>query len=389
MLIRTLTLIVLLVANVGLITQAYSVQSELPRANLVEAMQQYNAGEYHASYRSFEELSQLGNSQVSAHLGIMILGAEGTDYDPVKAWAYFELAGEQGYSDGHAFAQEVYDQLTTEQQTSTAQALDELKANLIVNHEYDLPDEARAADLVPLERPAVNYPRRSAERRRLGFANTRFLIDTDGSVSTIDTHFYSHRDFKIATERAIQSWRYEPVAVPAATTVSINFTIAGRAQQDLVPYFEFIHESLWESAMAGNPSSQATLGFVLRAISNHSDEREIDEERVSSDPPTFEEFQAPENLAAFPVNWTGKYWLTLAAQAGDYSAQGSLAFSDPQWRDYLLGKKDEPTMAWEAVRLLQREDGHEQGRALIAQLEDSESNVVQNILRTIKPYYQQ
>lgn len=386
---RIITLIVLFAVNFGLITQAASAQSQSQRANLRDAVQQYSSGDYTSSYQSFQELSQLGNSQASAHLGMMVLEAQGTDYDPIKAWTYFELAGEQGYSDGHAFAQEVYEQLTTEQQASTAQALNELRANLIIKPEYDSPDEARSPDLVPLERPAANYPRRSAERRRLGFANTRFLVDTDGSVSTIDTHFYSHRDFKIATERAIQSWRYEPVAVPAATTVSINFTIAGIAQQDLVPYFEFIHESLWESAMAGNPSSQATLGFVLRAISNHSDERDIGEERVSSDPPTFEEFQAPENLAAFPVNWTGKYWLTLAAQAGDYSAQGSLAFSDPQWRDYLLGKKDEPTMAWEAVRLLQQEDGHEQGRALIAQLEDSESSVVQNILRTIKPYYQQ
>lgn len=370
-------------------TALANTQTELQRAHIVSAMTHYADEDYAASYTEFLELSRIGNANASAHLGIMTLEAQGTEYDPVKAWAYFKLSGEQGYQDGDAFAEEVYTQLSPEQQAATSNALERMQANLMIDHRTVRSSRYTPPRLTPIRRSAPRYPQDSARDGRIGFTEMRLLVDTDGSVSAVQTHFYSHPDFKSVSERAVRSWRYEPVDYPTMTHIHLQFSMSRHEDRSAKPYFDFLRDTLWQEAHANKPNIQSTLGFILRTLQSPSVKRSVNSERIEASAPNSATFQDQAILADFPANWTGDYWLTRAAQAGERAAQGSLAFENTQWRAYLLANHDESAMAWEAVRLLQQEDGHEQGRALIAQLEDSESHVVQNILRTIKPYYQQ
>ena len=383
-------LLMSLLAN-SAVAVSSTVESKPQRANLIDAMQHYHKGDFASSYDYLHELMRLGNGQASAQLGMMTLAEEGVSYDPVLAWAYFELAGQLNYPDGSPLAEEVYTQLDVGQQQATLEALAKLKSQLIITHShaawYSHSGQMISAPVIA-KRTQPRYPRRALTRGQAGVVQMLLLIDTDGSVALAHPYFYSHPEFKRTAERYITQWRYEPTDLPRKTTLNLDFSMSTQGEDARAPYLQVVNDSLWEGAVLGNPFSQTALSVFLGFVTPAEQAKLADASLLANQPPTIRKFNDYAEQGVFPIDWTGNYWLIRAAQAGDPTAQLTLAFRHDEWRDYLISKNDDYVKAWAAVDILsQPPEFHAMGLELLAQLQDSESELIQSILAVITPFY--
>lgn len=390
---KRLVILGLLSASLTLPAVAETNSQEFLRAHMVQGLKYLEDHEYEASYQQFYELMQLGNGQAAAQLGLMTLNEQGTEYDPVQAWGYFTLASNLGYAEGKDLANQVYTQLSESQQLATSAVLDQLERSILITERSSLHygsfPQGRA-NAVAVERRTPRYPRRSSERGTIGFVEMRILIDTDGSVAAVHPHFYTHPDFRREAERAVQRWRYEPMNKPRVNLVRLDFAMGREEERSIQPYVKVIEESLWQGANAGNPSMQTAQGLFLQRILPLRNQQ-IDHQQMAEHPPALEDITNARNSDQVPVNWSSFYWLSLAASAGDRTAQRALAHRHQQWREYLIAAGDKDEMAWQAAEWLTHDDASQQrGLQLYQHLQGSDdvSESTAQLLKALSPHYE-
>ena len=388
-------------------TQAIAAQSMTfsdPKrlATLNHAFNLHEQAEFEQSYQQFSELMRLGNGRASAQLGLMTLAEEGTGYDPVRAWAYFQHAGDLGFANGYGLAAEVYDQLPAEQQQATSTALGSLSADMQITHRnvrtFRDPHLKRG-EVTPQRRRPPRYPDNLVHRGEVGYTLIALLIDTNGRVAAYESLFSSNPEFARSSVRSLSNWRYEPPKVPVLRIVRMDFEM--RREGDVrEPYIQVIQDLTWARATAGNPAFQSAQAVYLdyivpsqRVTPKIQDDKFVERAPNADDLDQLKESDIEENGKAernWPLNWTSGYWFQQAAESGEHTAQRILAHGHDEWESYLIDAGDARAAAWAAARWLQQDDVpdiYEKGLRYLEYLQGSDDRVVSDIVTTLREHH--
>jgi hypothetical protein len=92
---------------------------------LSSALSAYEAGQYVSALRKFERAAHWADKVAQFNLGVMHLHGQGTDPDPARAWAWFELAAERAYPRMTEVAGRVWETLDETQRTRARRIHDE------------------------------------------------------------------------------------------------------------------------------------------------------------------------------------------------------------------------------------------------------------------------
>jgi len=138
---------------------------------MIKAKRSYDAGRYFSALASYKSASRWADKFAQFNVGVMYLQGQGTEADPARAWAWFELAAERNYPDLVSAADNVWETLTPEQQN---------EAKAILESEL----APRYKDEIAIERTTrrMERDRRKATGSRLGTAGALTIVDRSGQV---------------------------------------------------------------------------------------------------------------------------------------------------------------------------------------------------------------
>jgi len=139
-----------------------------------EGQRAYSNGFFGSAMAKYKVAARWADKFAQYNIGVMHLRAEGVDFDPVKAWAWLELAAERDYPQMVEAADDLYAMLDAQQQ---AEGRDYLERELLPR----FGDEARVE---PTALKMRQDRRRATGSRVGGRGFLAFLTVIDGSGQT-------------------------------------------------------------------------------------------------------------------------------------------------------------------------------------------------------------
>ena len=90
----------------------------------------------------------------------------------------------------------------------------------------------------PVEGKMPQYPMRAAQRRIEGWVDLKLTLGPEGRVENLEICGLSDTEFRRSALRAVRTWRYEPLAVPEPSqiTLRVRFADDGSVRKQK-PYF--------------------------------------------------------------------------------------------------------------------------------------------------------
>lgn len=85
----------------------------------------YQSGNYMRAFGHYLNAAWWADKFAQYNIGVMYLRGEGVEFDPVRAWAWLELAAERGYPDMVLVADDLYRLLDEEQQREGRRILED------------------------------------------------------------------------------------------------------------------------------------------------------------------------------------------------------------------------------------------------------------------------
>lgn len=134
-----------------------------------DASRFYENGSYFTARHRFKQAAYWGDKLAQHNVGAMYYRGDGVERDPVRAWAWFELAAERDYPEFVAVANAVRSELDERQRQEADALLEELRA------EYG--DEVA----VPRTRQRMERERRRMTGTRTGSVGRLTVIDGRGT----------------------------------------------------------------------------------------------------------------------------------------------------------------------------------------------------------------
>jgi hypothetical protein len=181
---RGLVVLTLLVSMVALPVLAqpaksghdwYDYDEHTPGARYMEDGQRaYAAGQFGSALAKYKAAARWADKFAQYNIGVMHLRAEGVEFDPVKAWAWLELAAERDYPQMVEAADDLYAMLDEAQR---AEGRDYLERELLPRYG----DDARVE---PTAQKMRQDRRRATGSRTGGGAFLSYLTIIDGSGQT-------------------------------------------------------------------------------------------------------------------------------------------------------------------------------------------------------------
>lgn len=355
-------------------------------ATLAGAFEDYREGEHTRAYQQFEALLPLANPTAALQMSLMTLDEEGTKYDPAMAYALAQLATAWKHPEGEALRDHIKPHLTDEQRQQAAEYRSATEARQEVssfNTTTKGITKLREQQLEPLRRAEPRYPSLAAERGQIGWYKVILLVGEDGDVVALnDAGSSVTPDFKNASYRAIRRWQYEPAKTAEPVTVMMQYTInemnvssESARKKATASYLESVHK-LWEPAQKGGQSYQYLLGQILVFLENESgaDSIELDESLTVSDPPETTDYDIKDQSVTWSPQWSGAYWLNMAARNGSREAQWALAVQHEEWMRYLINQGNVKAKTWHGATLAARavnDEDREYGLQLLREARDS------------------
>jgi len=136
----------------------YPYYEHMPSANSMDrARHAYEEGRHFRALGHYRQAAEWADKFAQYNVGVMHLRGEGTEFDPVRAWAWIELSAERGYPEFVETADDLYTMLDEAQQREA----------LAVYEQELLPAYGDAAKK-PLVARKMNDERRQATGTRTG-----------------------------------------------------------------------------------------------------------------------------------------------------------------------------------------------------------------------------
>lgn len=174
----------------------YSYAEHTPGAQLVaEASRSHEAGMYAAALSKYESAARWADKFAQFNIGVMHLKGQGTEFDPVRALAWFQLAAERDYPMMVSMVQDLEDMLDDK----AIRRAERIRVEEL---------EPVYGDDVAIERThrRMQRDRRLATGSRLGFAGFLRVVDRNG-FSRDGAEFYAEEKWDFRNIVAIETQR--------------------------------------------------------------------------------------------------------------------------------------------------------------------------------------
>lgn len=355
-------------------------------ANLFdEATESLNSGDYEQAYETFTQLLPLANSEAAVQLGFMTLDEMGTEYEPIRALAYFYVANRWNHPEARELIDQVEPHLDAEEISQARQLVSRILENQKIHETLSARYESVTLDTVQpqsVERNPPQYPARTFTRYDGGWATARVLVQADGQVNMVDVVQSSSETFTHQVVESLLEWRYEPSNKPTIDVVNFTFSLTDDSSGAVL--LRYLQNNLWDYARFGSIEHQRELGLYLQILQYQREHRvNFDRDMATADAPSLDHYLNGEDGDQWPILWSGDFWLNSAAQQGDIAAQRALALTHSEWAEYLILQGDERTQAWRGLTLYTRakqESDRELGLSMLTALDESDDEMVQAIL---------
>lgn len=139
-----------------------------------QGRQDYEAGNYMGAFWHYTNAAVWADKFAQYNIGVMYLRGEGVEFDPVRGWAWLELAAERGYPEMVLAANDLYRMLDEAQQREGRRILEEEL----------LPDYGDAVRIKPTARRMERERRQATGTRTGSKAALSALRIIDGSGIT-------------------------------------------------------------------------------------------------------------------------------------------------------------------------------------------------------------
>jgi hypothetical protein len=104
----------------------FAYHEHTPSARAMErGRRAYRAGQHHAALAQFREAARWADKCGQFNVGVMYLRGEGTEFDPLRAWAWLELSAERGYPEMVETADQLFALMNESEQAAARQILEE------------------------------------------------------------------------------------------------------------------------------------------------------------------------------------------------------------------------------------------------------------------------
>ena len=174
----------------------YSYAEHTPGAQLVaEAGRSHEAGQYAAALSKYESAARWADKFAQFNIGVMHLKGQGTEFDPARALAWFQLAAERDYPMMVSMVQDLEDMVDD----TTRRRAERIRVEEL---------EPVFGDDVAIERTQerMRRDRRLASGSRLGFTGFLRVIDRNG-FSRDGAEFYDPEKWDFRNIVAIETQR--------------------------------------------------------------------------------------------------------------------------------------------------------------------------------------
>ncbi len=162
----------------------------------------YDMGRHYSAIHFYERAAWYGDKFGQHNLGVMHLRGEGTEFDPVKAWAWLELSAERGYPTLVETADALFDLLDEEQRQQARRHL-----------EQELLPEYGDAVAVPRAQRVMDRGRRQATGTRAGgraMMGRLRVIDVQGDgLGRPGDEFYDPDKWNMQRIIEYETWQME------------------------------------------------------------------------------------------------------------------------------------------------------------------------------------
>lgn len=242
--------------------------STMVNADMLDALKHYELKDYPKASAEFSALLPLGNELAAFNLAVMFYKGEGTQADPVKALAYFQLADRLGDSRAAGLVSSLSAKLTSEEQQQATEHFQALFGEVQIR---DLQQDGSVIIEMPevISRKAPAYPEEAARSGAFGYTVMKYLIDEKGNVTTVEVlGAFPDKTFNRTSIRAIKSWKYAATGQKHEGKVMLHYSL-GPLKEHQVKQFMQKHK-LMEYAVAGSPQHQFLLGTLLDMLATNS-----------------------------------------------------------------------------------------------------------------------
>ena len=174
----------------------FSYAEHTPGARLVaEGKRAFEAGMYASALSKYEAAARWADKFAQFNIGVMHLQGKGTDFDPARALAWFQLAAERDYPMMVTMVEDLEDMVDD----ATKREAERIRVEEL---------EPEFGDEVAIERThrRMQRDRRLATGSRLGFAGFLRVIDTNG-FSRDGAEFYAEEKWDFRQIVAIETQR--------------------------------------------------------------------------------------------------------------------------------------------------------------------------------------
>jgi hypothetical protein len=174
----------------------FSYAEHTPGARLVaEGKRSFEAGQYASALSKYEAAARWADKFAQFNIGVMHLQGKGTDFDPARALAWFQLAAERDYPMMVTMVEDLEDMVDD----ATKRKAERIRVDEL---------EPVFGDDVAIERTQrrMQRDRRLATGSRLGFAGFLRVIDSNG-FSRDGAEFYAEEKWDFRQIVAIETQR--------------------------------------------------------------------------------------------------------------------------------------------------------------------------------------
>jgi hypothetical protein len=165
----------------------------------------YSIGRHYSAIHFYERAARYADKFGQYNVAVMHLKAEGTDFDPVRAWAWLELSAERGYPMMRKAADDLFDLLDAAQQRQ-ARAI----------HEQELLPEYGDDVAIPRAQLQMDRERRQSTGSRLGspaMLGMLRIIDYQGDgLSRNGAEYYDPAKWDMQRLVDYETWQMENLA---------------------------------------------------------------------------------------------------------------------------------------------------------------------------------
>lgn len=248
-------------------------------ATFEDGLMHYQAGRFVEARNIFLQLAELGNERAQFNIGVMHLRGEDFQQDATKAWAWMQIAKENGSEFADGAIATVEKKLTPGERDRANAHLKTLKeqySSAEISNRF-LPIFTSKNSAISSTRPSYvhqpSYPASMERAGKSGFVDVQYVAGKDGTARYFKTIYSPDKAFSEASFEALQHSKLEPAKTANGTTLEFSgrfrflFKMAGNTLKtdELQSYID----AEKKQAAEGGAQEKLLFAYSMSAMRSH------------------------------------------------------------------------------------------------------------------------